>query len=141
MSKSVNITLKEKMAFEVDQEGHKFIIDAADNVGGENKGPTPKPLMLAALGGCTAMDVVSILRKMRVNFEGVNVKVDGELSEEHPVHFTKMHIIYEFTGNDMSQDKIRKAVNLTQDRYCGVSYSYKKAMEITHEIKVNGVSI
>lgn len=134
MKETVNVTLKEKMSFEVEINEHKIIIDANEKTGGENMGPRPKPLMLAALGGCTAMDVVSILRKMRVNFETVNVKVDGELTEEHPKHFYKIHITYEFTGKEMPLKKLEKAVNLSQDRYCGVSYSYTKAMEITHEI-------
>jgi putative redox protein len=124
------------MAFEVEVSGHKIIIDAEENVGGEDMGPRPKPLMLAALGGCTAMDVVSILRKMRVNFETVNVKVDGELTEEHPKHFYKIHLTYEFTGRDLPREKLEKAINLSQDRYCGVSYSYMKTMELTHEIKI-----
>ena len=136
MKETVNVLLKEKMAFEVEINGHKIILDADEKVGGSNKGPRPKPLMLAALGGCTAMDVVSILRKMRVNFETVNVKVEGELTEEHPKHFYKMHITYEFTGNGMPLKKLEKAVNLSQNRYCGVTYSYMKAMEITHEIKI-----
>ena len=134
MKETVNVLLKGKMAFEVGVSGHKIIIDADENVGGENMGPRPKPLMLAALGGCTAMDVVSILRKMRVNFETVNVKVDGELTEEHPKHFYKIHITYEFTGRDLPLEKLEKAINLSQDRYCGVSYSYAKAMELSHEI-------
>ena len=136
MKETVNVLLKGKMAFEVEVSGHKIIIDAEENVGGEDMGPRPKPLMLAALGGCTAMDVVSILRKMRVNFETVNVKVDGELTEEHPKHFYKIHLTYEFTGRDLPREKLEKAINLSQDRYCGVSYSYMKAMELTHEIKI-----
>ncbi len=136
MKETVNVLLKGKMAFEVEVNGHKIIIDAEENVGGEDMGPRPKPLMLAALGGCTAMDVVSILRKMRVNFETVNVKVDGELTEEHPKHFYKIHLTYEFTGRDLPREKLEKAINLSQDRYCGVSYSYMKAMELTHEIKI-----
>lgn len=136
MKETVNVLLKKKMVFEVEVNGHKIIIDADKKVGGGNKGPRPKPLMLAALGGCTAMDVVSILRKMRVNFVAVNVKIDGELTEEHPRHFYKMHVTYEFTGKDLPLEKLEKAVNLSQDRYCGVSYSYAKAMEITHEIKI-----
>lgn len=136
MKETVNVSLKEKMSFEVEVSGHKIIIDANEKAGGENMGPRPKPLMLAALGGCTAMDVVSILRKMRVNFETVNVKVDGELTEEHPKHFYKIHITYEFTGRDLPLEKLEKAVNLSQERYCGVSYSYAKTMDITHEIKI-----
>ena len=136
MKESVNISFKEKMCFETEVNGHKIILDADEKVGGGNKGPRPKPLMLAALGGCTAMDVVSILRKMRINFETVNVKVDGELTENHPKHFYKMHITYEFTGKDLPLEKLEKAISLSQDRYCGVSYSYAKAMEITYEIKI-----
>jgi len=134
MKETINISFKEKMCFEAEVNGHKIIIDANEMVGGENKGPRPKPLMLVALGGCTAMDVVSILRKMRVNFETVNVKVDGELTEEHPKHFYKIHTTYEFIGRDLPLEKLEKAINLSQNKYCGVSYSYAKAMELTHEI-------
>ncbi len=82
--------------------------------GGEDKGPRPKPLMLAALGGCTGMDVVSILKKMRVDFKSLNVIVEGELSEEHPRRFTKMHVIYEVEGENLPMDKIQKAVSLSR---------------------------
>ena len=124
------------MAFEADVDGHKIVIDADPHVGGENRGPRPKPFMLAALGGCTAMDVISILKKMRVDVESFNVKVEGDLTEEFPKHFFKMHVIYEFTGKDLPMDKLKKAVELSEERYCGVSAVYKKTMEITSEIKV-----
>jgi putative redox protein len=126
----------ENMAFETEVNGHKIIIDAVEEVGGENRGPRPKPLMLSALGGCTAMDVVSILKKMRVEIKNLNVIVEGDLTEEHPKHFYKMHVIYEFTGTDLPLDKLEKAVNLSEERYCGVSVVYRKAMEITSEIKI-----
>ena len=131
--------LLDKMAFEMEINGHKIIIDADEKVGGENRGPRPKPFMQAALSGCTAMDVISILRKMRVEVEDFKVHVEGDLTEEHPKHYTKMHIIYEFTGKDLPINKLEKAINLSQDRYCGVSFSYKKAMEMTHEIIINEV--
>ncbi len=92
--------------------------------------------MLAALGGCTAMDVISILKKMRVNVENFNVHVEGELTDEHPKQFYKMHVIYEFTGKNLPLDKLQKAVELSEDRYCGVSAVYKKVMELTSEIKI-----
>jgi len=126
----------ENMAFESEINGHKIIIDAKTDVGGENRGPQPKPLMLSALGGCTAMDVVSMLKKMRVEFDKFSVIVEGELTEEHPKHFTKMHVIYEVTGKDLPMDKLQKAVNLSEERYCGVSVVYKKALEITSEIRI-----
>ena len=136
MSETVNISWLEKMAFETEINGHKIIIDAVEDVGGENKGPRPKPFMLAALGGCTAMDVVSILKKMRVELDDFRVLVSGDLTEEHPKHFYKMHVIYEFTGKDLPMAKLEKAINLSEERYCGVSESYRKAMELTSEIKI-----
>jgi len=124
------------MAFEANVNGHKIILDADPHVGGENWGPRPKTLMLAALGGCTSMDVISILTKMKVEVEGLNVIVEGELTEEHPKHFIKMHIIYEIKGKDLPLDRLKKAVELSEEKYCGVSASYKKAMNLTSEIKI-----
>ena len=128
----------ENMAFESEINGHKLIIDAKEEVGGQDRGPRPKPMMLAALGGCTIMDVVSILKKMRVEIKNLNVIVEGELSEEHPKRFTKMHVIYEVEGDNLPMDKIEKAVSLSEDKYCGVSAVYKEVMEITSEIRIKG---
>ncbi len=124
------------MAFECEISGHKVTIDAGSQVGGNDLGPRPKALMLASLGGCTAMDVISILKKMRVEVKDLNVIVEGDLTDEHPKHFYKMHVIYEVTGKDLPMDKIKKAVDLSEDRYCGVSAVYKQTMEITSEIKL-----
>ena len=126
----------ENMSFESEINGHKIILDAKEEVGGQDKGPRPKPLMLAALGGCTSMDVVSILKKMRIELKSLNVIVEGELSEEHPKRFQKMHVIYEVEGDNLPLDKIEKAVSLSEEKYCGVSAVYKKVLEITSEIRV-----
>jgi putative redox protein len=133
---TVNTRWLNNMAFESEVSGFKIVVDAGASVGGENRGPRPKPLMLAALGGCTGMDVISILGKMRVEVESFNVRVEGDLTEEHPKHFYKLHVVYEFTGKDLPLDKIQKAVSLSEERYCGVSAAYRKAMEITSEIKI-----
>lgn len=126
----------ENMSFESEVNGHKIVVDAKEEAGGQDKGPRPKPLMLAALGGCTSMDVISILKKMRVELKSLNVIVEGELSEEHPKRFTKMHVIYEVEGDDIPMDKIQKAVKLSEEKYCGVSVVYRQAMEITSEIRM-----
>jgi putative redox protein len=126
----------ENMAFNSEINGHQITIDAKEEVGGQNRGPRPKSLMLAALGGCTAMDVVSMLKKMRVEYRGLNVIVEGELTEEHPRYFHKMHVIYEVEGDNLPLDKIQKAVSLSEEKYCGVSVVYRKAMEITSEIRL-----
>ena len=124
------------MAFETEVNGHKIVIDAESEVGGEDRGPRPKPFMLLSLGGCTGMDVISILKKMRVDVKEFNVRVEGELTEEHPKHFIKIHVVYEFTGKDLPMDKLKKAVELSEDRYCGVSAVYRKTMTLTSEIVV-----
>jgi putative redox protein len=82
------------------------------------------------------MDVVSILEKMRVELEDFNVRIESELTNEHPKHYTKMHIVYEFKGKSLDTEKLKKAIDMSQDKYCGVSASYKKAMEVSYEIKI-----
>ena len=132
----VKVNWLQNMAFEAEVNGHKIVIDAAEPVGGENLGPRPKPLMLVALAGCTGMDVVSILNKMRVEVEAFNVVVEGDLTEEHPKQFSQMRVIYEFKGNDLPMDKLEKAISLSEERYCGVSAMYRKAIGITTEIRI-----
>ena len=137
MKDSVNVSWVKNMAFEAEIGGHKIIIDADTEVGGDNLGPKPKPLMLVALAGCTGMDVVSLMRKMRVNFDKFNIRVDADLTEEHPKHYISMHIIYEVFGKDLPYDKIQRAVELSQDKYCGVSATYRDVLELTYKIELN----
>ncbi len=132
---SVTTKWLNNMAFETEISGHTIMIDADPSVGGENRGPRPKPFMLAALGGCTGMDVISILNKMRVKVESFSVIVEGDLTDEYPKHFYKMHVIYEFKGKDLPMEKLQKAVSLSEERYCGVSAVYRKALELTSEIR------
>lgn len=136
MKHQITAGWKGKMAFDAQLGDHHVLLDTTPELGGEDAGPRPKELMLVSLAGCTGMDVVSILAKMRVELKGFNVHVEADLTEEHPRHYTRMHIVYEFTGKDLPMDKLEKAVSLSQERYCGVSFMYRKAMELTHEIRV-----
>ncbi|HON19019.1 MAG TPA: OsmC family protein [Salinivirgaceae bacterium] len=136
MKNNVSLQWKSDMAFEGLVNGHKILIDADESVGGHDTGPRPKPLMLLALAGCTAMDVVSILKKMRVELDDFNVLVSAELTEEHPKVYKSMHIEYQFKGKDLDLEKLQKAVDLSQERYCGVSAMYRRIMDLTFEIKV-----
>lgn len=136
MSEIVDIKWLEEMAFEANVDDHKIVIDAVESVGGRNRGPRPKPLTLASLGGCTGMDVISILNKMRVKPEAFTISVEGEMTEEHPKYFHKIKIIYIFKGKDLPYDKLEKAVNLSQERYCGVSELLRKGAELNHEIRI-----
>ena len=81
------------------------------------------------------MDVVSLLKKMRVDFEDFKIQVSGELTDEHPKYYHKIHLTYQFQGKDINASKVEKAVNLSQDKYCGVSHMLKQAAEITWDIK------
>ena len=137
MKHTVNTSWKGNMMFDATVSGHHIIMDAHPAVGGEDKGCRPKELMLASLAGCTGMDVVSILKKMRVEITGLDIQVAADVTEEHPKHYDKMHLIYSFSGNNLDIAQLNKAVQLSQERYCGVSYVYKKAMEVTYEIVVN----
>ena len=137
MDHSSEITWKSGMAFDVEVDGHHFPIDADAQFGGTDAGPKPKPLVLSALGGCTAMDVTSILAKMRVPFDSLSVKVEASLTEEHPKYYDRIKIIYSFTGNELDAAKIDKAVDLSQTRYCGVNFMLGKTAEVSHEIRLN----
>lgn len=128
------VSWKAGMAFEVELDGHTFPVDAKPEVGGGNLGPRPKALLLSALGGCTGMDVVSILAKMRVPIEGFRVEVEAPLTDEHPRVYSSILLRYVFRGRDLPMDKLERAVQLSQERYCGVSAMLGKAMPIAHEI-------
>jgi len=134
MTNKIECNWKEKMAFEAVVNNHKIMIDANESVGGEDKGPRPKPLMLVALAGCTGMDVVSILKKMRVDFDDFSVSVEGELTEEHPKYYKLIKVVYKFKGKNLPKEKLEKAVDLSKERYCGVSVLLEKATELTYEI-------
>jgi len=138
MKSELSVKWRGNMSFESEVNGHKLIVDATDENGGENLGPRPKPLVMLALAGCTGMDVVSLLKKMRVEVEGLEIKVEGDLADEHPKTFENMKVIYEFKGNDLPLDKLEKAVNLSVEKYCGVMAFYKKAIPVETEIRVVG---
>jgi len=125
------------MAFEAQIDSYKVMMDATPAAGGTNQGPTPKPLLMASLGGCTGMDVISLARKMRQEVESLEIILKGSITEEHPMHYEAIHLIYEFTGKDLDVEKLQKAVDLSQEKYCGVSDTLKRAMRITYEVVIN----
>ncbi|PKP18889.1 MAG: osmotically inducible protein C [Bacteroidetes bacterium HGW-Bacteroidetes-21] len=137
MEHEINLNWLENMSFEGDLgNGHKMIIDAGPESGGENKGPRPKPLLLMALAGCTGMDVVSLLKKMRVEYESFTIKVKGKLTEEHPKYYESMHITYAIKGKSIDHEKVEKAVSMSKERYCGVSALFQKAIPLTYDILI-----
>jgi len=136
MTQTVTCSWKEKMAFESEVTGHKIRLDAEESVGGENSGPRPKALLLSALAGCTGMDVISILRKMKMEPSFFNLRVEAEMTDEHPKIYNKIRLVYEFKASDeLDEHKVETAVGLSQEKYCGVSAMLREAADLTYEIE------
>lgn len=132
----INTSWLGNMQFDAVLSGHHLLMDAMPENGGSDAGPRPKDLMLASLAGCTGMDVVSILKKMKIEPEQFNIEIEAGLTDEHPKHYIKIHLIYFFKGKGLDEEKIKKAVLLSQEKYCGVSAVYRKTMQLSHEIKI-----
>lgn len=125
------------MKFDVELLGHTIRMDADEEFGGEDYGPAPKPFVLSALAGCTGMDVVAILGKMQMPYDSFRIEVDGETTDEHPKVYKTIRLRYIFTGADLDESKINKAVKLSQDKYCGVSAMLKQVAEVSYEVILN----
>jgi putative redox protein len=136
MKHVLDLAWKQNLAFECELDGHHLVIDASREGGGDDLGPRPKKLMLTALAGCTGIDVISLLKKMKIEPESFHVIVEGDLTEEHPIRYHQMKVIYQFKGKDLPLDKLEKVVKLSEDRYCGVSAAYRLAMELSSEIRI-----
>lgn len=135
MINKIEVSWKGEMLFEsVAPEGN-VMIDAEKEVGGQGKGLRPKAMMLTSLAGCSAMDVISLLKKMRAEVTDFKIEVEANLTDEHPKVYDKVKVIYKFYGKDFQKDKIEKAVNLSVDRYCGVFEMFRKFSDISHEIQ------
>lgn len=116
--------------------GHEVIIDASPEVGGANSGPRALELFLLGIGGCTGIDVAMILKKMKVEYKDLRVKLETERNEEHPRYFKKINVKYIFKGKDLPMEKLERAVKLSQEKYCSASATVKGMAEVTYEIIV-----
>lgn len=131
------VRLQKGMAFDTEADGHHFAIDAKAEHGGDDLGPAPKTLMLSALAGCAAMDVISILRKMRAEPDSLEVHASADLTEEHPKTFVGMRVVVTATGG-IPAKKLWKAVALSRDRYCGVAAMLRAHGPIAYEVVLDG---
>lgn len=136
------VTFKGPMAFEgLSESGHRIIMDASEEVGGENRGVRPMELVLLSLGGCTGMDVVSILRKMRVTYTAFEIEIDADRVLTHPKVYERLMLRYRLEGDRASSDQIIRAVKLSQEKYCSVSAMLARTAEVLVEIVLNGETI
>lgn len=125
------------MRFDAHIENHTITIDASREFGGSEVGPRPKPLMLVALAGCTGMDVASLAKKMRVEIQSLTIEVQAEKSTDMPVVYTSFNVIYRFIAAQTDAEKIKKIVDMSQERYCGVSTMMRQVAPLSYEIFLN----
>jgi len=116
--------------------GHAFVMDGAPEGGGRNLGPRPMEVVLMGTGGCTAYDVVHILRKSRAPVTDCVVEIDAERAEEDPKVFTKIHFHFIVTGNGLKAAQVERAVHLTAEKYCSASIMLGKTAAITHDFEI-----
>jgi len=116
--------------------GHSVVMDGAPEAGGRNLGIRPMELLLLGLGGCTAFDVVSILRKSRQKIDDCEVEIEAERAAEVPKVFTRIHVHFIISGTGLDPSKVERAVNLSADKYCSASRMLEKSAKITHDFEI-----
>jgi putative redox protein len=116
--------------------GHSLIMDADDASGGQNKGFKPMELLLVGFGGCTGMDVISILRKKRQDVTGLEMNVQGKKTDEHPKVYKTVHIEYVVKGKGVQKEAVERAIRLSLDKYCSVGATLSRAGTITHSYRI-----
>jgi putative redox protein len=125
------------MQFEgVSSSGHRLIMDADDESGGQNKGFRPMELLLVGFGGCSGMDVISILRKKRQDVTGLEINVKGERADSHPHVYKDVHIEYVVRGKEIQKEAVERAIALSVDKYCSVGATLAKTGTITHSYRI-----
>jgi len=115
---------------------HAVMMDGAPEAGGRNLAPRPMELLLAGTGGCTAFDVVMILKKGRHAVTGCEVNLKAERAETDPKVFTRIHFHYRVSGKGLNPDSVERAIKLSKDKYCSASIMFAEVAEITHDFEV-----
>ena len=134
----VRVTWADNMMFVGETgSGHALVMDGAPEAGGKNLGARPMEMLLLGLGGCTAFDVVLILKRGREPVNGCRVDVEAERAESEPKIFTKIHMIYRLSGKGLSPVKVERAIQLSKEKYCSASAILGATAEITHEFTVS----
>ena len=116
--------------------GHSITMDGPPEIGGENLGVRPMEMLLLGVAGCTMIDVVSTLKKMRQDLTQCETKVNAERANDHPKVFTDIHIQFVIKGKDLDQNKVDKAITLSAEKYCSASIMLGKTASITHDFEI-----
>lgn len=137
MVKKAELTWVKNLQFVATADsGHSVILDSANGDMQNATGTSPMTLLLEALAGCTAMDVISILQKKRQKVTGLQVLVEGERAEEHPKVYTRIRIKYLIRGHDIAEKAVEDAIQLSQTKYCSASAMLGKSAELTHAMEI-----
>jgi putative redox protein len=116
---------------------HWLVMDGSERFGGSRAASGPMEMVLMALGGCTCMDVISILQKMRTELDRFEMFINAERAAEHPKVFTKIHLDYFFFGSDIKEESVKRAVELSQEKYCSVSAMLASSADIIYKYHIN----
>jgi len=124
-----------EMAFESNNpSGHTVRIDAGEESGGSGAGLRPKALMLSSLAGCSGLDVASLIKKMKLEVDDFKIETIANLTDEHPKYYDSVVLEYHFTGANLNEGKLKKAVDLSVEKYCGVMEMFRKFAKLDIEI-------
>lgn len=141
MSHKVTTHWKGNLQFESDNpNGKTVLMDTSAEHGGNNSGLSPKAMMLSSLAGCSGLDVISILDKMKVKLKDFRIDINGELTEEHPKYYHTVNVEYHFYGEHLNEDKIQKAVDLSVEKYCGVMEMFRRFAKVNTSIHYHSCS-
>ena len=116
--------------------GHSITMDGPPEIGGDNLGVRPMEMLLLGVAGCTMIDVVTTLKKMRQELTHCETKVNAERADDHPKVFTDIHIHFLVKGNDLDSKKVEKAITLSAEKYCSASIMLGKTASITHDFEI-----
>jgi len=131
----IKVSWNGKLGFTaVGPSGHEVFMDTSTASGGEDKGPRPTEVALAAIGGCTGIDIAFIMKRMRQEFQDFWMDISAERAEEEPKRFTKIHIHYTLVGPDLNPERVDRAVELTRDKYCPVINSFNAEITTSWEV-------
>jgi len=119
-----------------DDSGHEIVIDTIKELGGHDSAPSPMKLLLLSLGSCTLMDVISLLDKMKVDYNDIKVKVTGERRDKHPKTFNNIEIKYTVYGKNPDESKIKKSIDLSTEKYCSIHAMLEKTASISSSFEI-----
>lgn len=140
MKHQINVNWAGNMAFESQIGEHTCRMDASGDFG-DGTGPSPKRVLLSALAGCTGMDVVALLKKMRAPFSSFSIEVEANLTDDQPKRYRNIHLTYKFGGPELKEKKILKAVEMSQERYCGIAEMLREGTELSYSVEFEEIGV